>query len=496
MLQTSLDRSVNLVTLKFLGSVLALPGFENVIIMDCLNLLISCVSVTDGAGVMVIRGSEVLAEMAATCLLRALSHTLIGHPVSDILEDVYRRYKSAFPSVDKLQDLPFHHTITAIHSLITGDSPDDFDWNGVDPSTPESPSLVHNFVKIAWHRKKLGLEGHGNVPHWILHFSFHSLLWDPEPPVLVVANCLSIAAIELGCVIPQSDVMKLDKRYVRATQLYNLSSSPLISPFLWRIVTDILLQLEWMCRYSPRTITSHRKLVATFFVWATRLEIVENPPLRLGESHNAMLQFHSISDQVHPFDPKLAAIYADILLDRIIVNGKRVTERPGSELTARAAAVCMLRALSFMDRKAMVNDGLFGRYVKFIPSNAIFDDSLCRHTMSAIHTLFLGCQERWLDWMDYRPHPTEHTLLANALAQVAHPMGPQLVPKVPRWVLRFVLHSLSQYPPPPTSVIVACLSIIAIDLGCDVSSINNPIPNMYVDALMRLYLSDQEPVPR
>jgi len=219
MLQTSLDRLVNEVTLKFLGSVLALPGFENVIIMDCLNLLISCVSVTDSDGVMVIRGSEVLAEMAATCLLRALSHTLVEHPASDILGDVYRRYKGVFSSVDNLQNLPFHHTITAIHSLVTGHSPDHFDWDGVDPSTPESPSLVHNFVKIAWHRKKLDPEGHGKVPRWILHFSFHSLLWDPEPPASVVADCLSIAAIDLGCEISQSDVMKLDKRYVRVTQL-------------------------------------------------------------------------------------------------------------------------------------------------------------------------------------------------------------------------------------------------------------------------------------
>ena len=42
--------------------------------------------------------------------------------------------------------------------------------------------------------------------------------------------------------------------------------------------------------------------------------------------------------------------------------------------------------------------------------------------------------------------------------------------KVPRWTLRFALHSLSLYPMPPTSAIADCLSIIAIDLGCDVSN--------------------------
>ena len=38
--------------------------------------------------------------------------------------------------------------------------------------------------------------------------------------------------------------------------------------------------------------------------------------------------------------------------------------------------------------------------------------------------------------------------------------------KVPRWLLSFALRFLSQDPPPPTPVIVSCLSIIAIDLGC------------------------------
>ena len=496
MLRTSLDRLINEVALKFLESVLAFPGYEDVIVMECLNLLISCVSITDGGGVMVIRGSEVLAKMAATCLLRALSHTFVEHPESDILGDVYKRYKRAFPSMDMLENLPFYHTITAVHSLITGDSPDHIDWDGVDPSTPESPWLVHNFVKIAWRRKKSGQGGHGKVPRWILHFSFHSLLWDPEPPALVVADCLSIAAIDLGCEVPQSDVMEVDKRYLRVTWLDSLSSSPLISPFLWRIVSDIALRLKWMGWSSRRTIPSRRSLVATLFVWATRVEIGDEPQRFSEKSHDILRQFLDISDQIHRSDLKFAAIYADILLDRIDVDGDRVTERPGSELTARAASMCMLRALSFMDRKAMVDNGTFDRYMKVIPPNADFGGNLCRHTMSVIHKLFFRYQERWLDWMDYRPRSLEHVLFANALTRVAHRRGPQPVPKVPRWVLRFALHSLSQYPPPPIPVVIDCLSIIAIDLGCDISGMVHPVPNRYVGALMCVYLSDPEPVTR
>lgn len=43
--------------------------------------------------------------------------------------------------------------------------------------------------------------------------------------------------------------------------------------------------------------------------------------------------------------------------------------------------------------------------------------------------------------------------------------------KVPRWILRFVLDSLSLDPPPPVPVIINCLEIVAIDLGYDLSDI-------------------------
>lgn len=200
MLQTSLNRFINELTLKFLGSVLTLPGFEDRIFMDCLNVLISCVSVGDDR-VVVTRGSEQLAEMAATRLLGSLPHRLVEQPVSGIPKDVHQRYKSVFPSLDKLHSLSFRHTIAATRSLIVDVSPDHTDWNGVDPSTPGSLQLVHNFVKIAWYQRKFGTESR-RVPDWILCFSLHFLLWDPKPPLSVVVDCLSIAAIDLGCKIP------------------------------------------------------------------------------------------------------------------------------------------------------------------------------------------------------------------------------------------------------------------------------------------------------
>ena len=259
MLWTSLDRKINGLTLKFLGSVLTHSGFNDGVLADCLNVLINCISVADNGRAVVARGSEQLVEMGAACLLRALSHRLVKEPISGVSEgsyqwhsvvpkslhrwfgiaqmglyqrykavpgDLYQRYKSAFPSMDMLSTLPFHHTITAVHSLITGDSPNHLNWDGVDPSTPESIWLAHNFVKIAWYQKNKNLgSGNDRVDHWILRFSCHFLLLDPEPPLSVTADCLSIVAIELGCNISQSDAMDQDKRYVLQT---NCMTYPLI----------------------------------------------------------------------------------------------------------------------------------------------------------------------------------------------------------------------------------------------------------------------------
>jgi len=220
MLQTSLDRGINWLTLKFLGSVLGLPGFEATIVTDCFNMLVSFISVTDNRRVTVIRGSERLAATAAMCLLCSVSHSLIVDPESNILKDVHQRHRRIFPPTADLRSLPFYHSIMALRRLFSRrDHPEALDWKGIDFSTPESLFLAHNLVKIAWlwHRRPR-LENNKKVPRWVLRFSLHSLLSDPEPPVSVIADCLMIIAIDLGCDVSEGDIRNLDKRHVCLTQ--------------------------------------------------------------------------------------------------------------------------------------------------------------------------------------------------------------------------------------------------------------------------------------
>jgi len=224
MLQISLDRRINELTLQFLSLILTLPGFETTIVADCFDILIGCVSVIDEKSVVVLRGSERLAEAAATCLLNAILHSSVVDPESDVLKDVRRRYDRTFPPGVDLLSLPFHHTISGVHSLFgRPDHPKNPGWKDVDPSTAQNLPLAHNLVKVAWScYQKSGIGDWREVPRWVLRFSLHSLLWDPEPPASVISDCLMIVATDLGCDVLESEIRNLDKRYTCFAHPYTL----------------------------------------------------------------------------------------------------------------------------------------------------------------------------------------------------------------------------------------------------------------------------------
>ena len=214
MLVTSLDQPINLLTLKFLGSILTLPGFNSTIIEDCFNVLAGCVNVATGGRVVIVPGSKELAATAAVQFLLAFSHTSIVGPASSILKDVRRRYQRTFPHNVDLQSLPFYHTMAVLHGLIyTGEQNEFLEWNGYNIPTPECPSLAHALVKIAWSGYQRS-DGQRKVPRWVLRFSLPPLSQHPQTPPPVIADCLLIIAIDLDCGISENDVMGLDKRCV------------------------------------------------------------------------------------------------------------------------------------------------------------------------------------------------------------------------------------------------------------------------------------------
>ena len=244
------------------------------------------------------------------------------------------------------------------------------------------------------------------------------------------------------------------------------------------------------------------------------------------------------------FDPILAIDCFDTLIGCVKVANGKVTIIQGLEQLATVSTLCCLHTLSHLtitDTMASL-EGVRQRYTRAFPSGVNFDGLPFSHTLGAIHSVFyqtskfrvgfptsmaqitlitwraqLPWQDHW--WEDGKPSNDERTIAADALAGQArkawrvqwkdyNPSGGEYVIvasalaklarfeyrrrgrwKVPRWLLRFAFHSLSQHPLPQTSVIVDCLSIIAIDLGCNLT--NTTQHERYVYTPTDVHLSNQ-----
>ena len=244
---------------------------------------------------------------------------------------------------------------------------------------------------------------------------------------------------------------------------------------------------------SSDTIQLNRKSIAVSVLWVAQLEISPQSRRFDAESHAIRRLFLEKWDRIHLANPGPAAVYLDILLSCITVSHDQVAERPGSAHVARAASMCLLHTLSGVSPKSEVATGIRQRYLRVLPRTASFEALLYCHTMNAIHNLLIGNHvHRPSKWADYKPCAREHVFFAATLVRVAHtrPHG-----KVPRWALRFAIDSLSRDPPPPSSVVLDCLTIIATDLDCDVSSARTvDLDERCVQGPHCVYLSDPQPV--
>jgi len=231
-------------------------------------------------------------------------------------------------------------------------------------------------------------------------------------------------------------------------------------------VSKIYLQLEEISGDSD-AIQLHRNSIATFFLWATRIEILDGSRQFGLQSDMTRHRFLELWDKIHLANSTPAATYLDALLSYIRIYRGRVTECPGLEQGARAASLCLLRALSSVDPTSTLFKDIRRRYATAIPPNADFNVLLCYHAINAVHATLVSSQlRRFFEWTDHEPNTQELAFFANTLFQATCSGRHHL--KVPRWVLRFVICSLSRDPPSSISVVTDCLMIIAIDLGCDI----------------------------
>jgi len=242
-LRTSLNKTINLLTLNFLKTILATPslktilatpGFNTDIAVGCLNAFSSCFVADNHGWISITRGSEQLADISAMCFLRAFSSLLITTPTSSAIDDVRQRYGRAFPFFSRLLDSPYYLHVNAVHrlfrtnglrrSLVTGDPRThikrtlfpDLSWTNYNPPLDELVPFAQALAQIAQSEYQSYERGNRKVPRWLLRLALRFLSQDPLPPISVVINCLTILATDLGCNVSDINSMPLDEKCAHA----------------------------------------------------------------------------------------------------------------------------------------------------------------------------------------------------------------------------------------------------------------------------------------
>ena len=179
---------------------------------------------------------------------------------------------------------------------------------------------------------------------------------------------------------------------------------------------------------------------------------------------------------------QVVATWFGIFLNCVQVTGGSVTIIQGHELLAERFSLFFLHILS----RVVVTDPLpkgvledvRQQFTGTFRSETNFGDLPVSRTLGIIHSVFCSDRRktfltrslasRAVQWNNYQPSGSEQTIVTPALVKFAQfgYKGSGERTKAPRWLLRFAVHSLSQDPLPPPSVVSDSLSIIAIDLEC------------------------------
>ena len=210
-LQTSLDKLVHLAALKHLWTMTDLTGLDPTLVANCLNAFLGCVNFNNNK-LVVLQGWEELAEVSVGCFFRTFHHLSITDPNSSVLVDIRRRYDRAFPFETDFRGLPFYHTMLKTHELAGKPwNHVNFKWDDYGPSGQEHVLFSRSMVEVV--QLEYQRTQPRQVPAWVLHFALRSLSLDPPSPASVVADCLTIVAIDLGCDV--SNITTPDERCVQ-----------------------------------------------------------------------------------------------------------------------------------------------------------------------------------------------------------------------------------------------------------------------------------------
>ena len=193
MLQTSLDKDVHLSALKHLYTMIPLANFDPALVVDCFNIFISCINVSQGRAV-IVEGLEQLMEVSAMCFICAFHQLLVMDPTSSVIEDVRQYHRKVFPVHTDTRGLLWYWPMVRVFRLFH------YYCISLDNFRLSTQYLIPiaqaaaEAAQIEYQRLQ-----HRKVPRRILYFALCTLSMDPPPPTPTTANCLLIIAIDLGC---------------------------------------------------------------------------------------------------------------------------------------------------------------------------------------------------------------------------------------------------------------------------------------------------------
>ncbi|KAF9780473.1 hypothetical protein BJ322DRAFT_1083043 [Thelephora terrestris] len=242
-LHTSLDDDIHLLTFEHLATKMELTTFDPTLVADpCFDVLRRCISISNRK-MATMRGKELLATVSARCFLRSFHGLHVMNPPPRVLADICRRYKRTFPRDLDHTGLPFSSTMTMNNYLadqVCG--LELIDLNAHRPFIQEHIIYAHHMVRAA--QEKYRQTQGEKVPRWALRFALLSLSLCPPSPVSVVADCLAIVAIDLGCDVLGFVALKEGERLEQISNLIKQTLETMIeapNPSKYKAISTLFL---------------------------------------------------------------------------------------------------------------------------------------------------------------------------------------------------------------------------------------------------------------
>jgi hypothetical protein len=176
------------------------------------------------------------------------------------------------------------------------------------------------------------------------------------------------------------------------------------------------------------------------------------------------------------FHPTLIIYCFNVFIGCVNINNGKVVITQGLEQLAAASADSFFRTLHYLattDPASGFLADLKRHYNEVFPSEVDFTDLPFNSIITETRALASRFgNPRDILWHNHKMTIQEHVPFTRRLAETAQEKYLQTQHrKVPRWILRSALYFLSLAPLSLPSTVADCLTIVAIDLGCDIPNV-------------------------